>query len=92
MHQQGMGDDWLEIRSAEKALVVLVDTTFSMSQHCALEANNANGILSCIRKYISNMSGKVILPLYSALMRHTWSAGSNSGLPRTREIESSKEP
>ena len=63
MHQHRLGDDWLEISSAEKAMVVLVNTKFNMSQQCALEANKANGMLDCIRKCVSSRSREVILPL-----------------------------
>jgi len=81
MHQHSLGHDWLEISSAEKALVVLVDSTFNMSQQGALEANKANGTLGCVRKCVSSKSKELILPLYSALMRHIWSAGSIVGFP-----------
>jgi len=35
--------------------------------------------LSCTRKTIASRSRKVMLPLCSVLVRHTWSAGSKSG-------------
>ena len=47
--------------SAEKTLGVLVNR-LDISQQCALVANEANGILRCIRTGVN-------FPLYSALMR-----------------------
>ena len=48
MHQYRLGDDLLEVGSAEKDLDVLVNNSLEMSQQCALVAKNANGILGSI--------------------------------------------
>jgi len=45
MHQYRLGDDLLEVGSAEKDLDVLVNNSLEMSQQCALVAKNANDIL-----------------------------------------------
>jgi len=40
-----------------------------MSRQCVLAAQKANQILGCIKKSVSSMLRKVILPRYSALVR-----------------------
>jgi len=62
-----------------------VDTKLNISQQHALGAKKARGTLGCIRQSIASKLREVILPLYSALVKHTWSAGSSSDLPSTKE-------
>ncbi|KAK4826122.1 hypothetical protein QYF61_005274 [Mycteria americana] len=64
---------------------MLVDN--KLSQQCTFMAMKANSLLGWNRKSIARKSREVILPLFPALVRHIWSAGSGSGLPRTREAQ-----
>jgi len=69
MHQYRLGADLLESSSVERDLGVLVDDMLTMSQQRALSAKKANGILGCIRRSVASRSRKVLLPLYTALVR-----------------------
>ncbi|KAK4825478.1 hypothetical protein QYF61_027633 [Mycteria americana] len=66
-------------------LGILVDKQLTMSQQCALVTKVANSILGGRRGIVSSRSKEVILSLYSALVRCTWSTGSSSGFLSTRE-------
>ena len=53
----------------EKGLGVLVDNKLTLSQHRALVAKKANGVLGCMKRCVASRAREVILPLYSALER-----------------------
>ena len=54
MHQYQLGGDLLESGSVEKDLGVLVDSKLTTSQHWALVAKKANGILGCIKRSVGS--------------------------------------
>ena len=77
--------DSLESSVAEKDFGVLVDSKLGMRQQRTLAVRKANSLPGCTGKGIANRSTEVILPLYSALVRHVWNAGSSLGLPEVQE-------
>lgn len=72
MYQHTLGADWLESSSGEKDLEVLVDSKLTTSHQCVVKKGNIR--LGFIRKSTA-ISLRYILPLYSAIVRHIWSAG-----------------
>lgn len=70
----------------EKALRVLVDIKLNVSQLCTVAAKKVSSILGFIRKSTASSLKEVIFPLYSALVRGTWSAVASSGLPSARDL------
>jgi len=69
LYQFRLRNDLLEESSAEKEVGVLVDERLAMSQQCALVAKKVSSILGCIKRSVASRLRKVILPLYSALVR-----------------------
>jgi len=47
----------------------LVDDRLTMTQQCALVANKASGLLGCIKKSVASRLRKILLPLYTSLLR-----------------------
>lgn len=68
---------------------LLVGSKLHVGQQCVLEAREVNCILVCSRKIITSSLRDVILPFYSALVKHICSVGSSSGLPNTRKSQTS---
>lgn len=84
MHQHMLGADWSEYGFAETDLCFVANSKIDMRQQGMLVAQSANNLLGCIRESSISRQGKVILPLYSALMRHIWSTKHSSDLASER--------
>ena len=69
MHSYKMGDTWHSNTTRKKDLGIVVDHKLNMSQLCDVAAKKANAILICINRIIASKSRKVLVPLYSALVR-----------------------
>jgi len=68
-YEYSLGKEGVESRPAKNVLEVLVDEKLDMSHQCALAAQKANHILSCMKRSVAGRSRQVILPLYSTLVR-----------------------
>ncbi|PKU29985.1 rna-directed dna polymerase from mobile element jockey-like [Limosa lapponica baueri] len=64
-HKYTLGREWLESIPEEKDLGMLVDERLNMRQQCALTAQKANCILSCIKRSMASRSREEILPWVS---------------------------
>ncbi|GAB0182906.1 interleukin-15 [Grus japonensis] len=61
--------EWIESSPEEKDLEVLIDEKLNMSRQCVLAALEVNYIMGCIQRSVTSTSRKMILLLYSALLR-----------------------
>ena len=65
-----LGEELLDSSPAEKDLGILVDEKLNVSHHSGLAALKANSVMDCIRRGVASRERKMIVPLYSALVRH----------------------
>ena len=54
IHRYRLGHDLLERSSVMRNLAVHTDNRLVMSQNCALMPTEANGILQCIKRYMTS--------------------------------------
>jgi len=69
-HKYRLGREWIENKPEDKDLWVLVDEKLNKTQQCALAAQKASHIPGFVKRSTASRSREVILPLYSALVRH----------------------
>lgn len=85
LHQYMLRIKQLKRSLSERDLGALIDKKLNTSHQFALAAKTVNSIRGCIRKHTASRLWEVILHLYSAQVRHLWSAVSRSGAFGMRE-------
>ncbi|TRZ17138.1 hypothetical protein HGM15179_009962 [Zosterops borbonicus] len=75
-----LSGEWIEISPGEKVQWVFVGKNLNMIQPHALAAQKASCTLCSIQSSVANKKNQMILSLYSALMRPTWSTASSFGV------------
>uniref|UniRef100_A0A8D2L497 Reverse transcriptase domain-containing protein n=1 Tax=Varanus komodoensis TaxID=61221 RepID=A0A8D2L497_VARKO len=68
-HKYRLGDKWPESSTCERDLGVLVDCRLNMSQQCDAVVKRATTTLGCIARSVASRSRKVLLLLYTTLVR-----------------------
>ena len=63
------GDEWTESSTEEKDLGVLTNKKINMREQCVLAAERPKHILGCIKRSAASRVRKVIIPIYSTVVR-----------------------
>lgn len=69
-YEYRLGGKLYESSPAKNDLGFQVEEKLNMRQKCVLVVQKTNGILTCIRREGAIRARKVIIPLYSVLVRH----------------------
>ena len=63
----------------ENDVGVTVSADMTVSEQCGLAAAKGNNILGLIRRNITYMEKTIIIPLYKAILGHTWNIAFRHG-------------
>jgi len=84
MHQYMLDAAQLESSLAEEDLEVLLSASKTMRQQRTFVVGRPTTFWGALSS-VTSKSMEVVLPFYSALVRHIWSSRSSTGLPSTRK-------